>query len=88
MFTGCVSKDYNKYLESQLKIEKERNKTLMIKSQSIIALTKDAEEDTKVEGIRNIANLEKKSIDLTKPEDGLSGFFGSLKYMLPSLLLM
>lgn len=88
MLNGCATKDYNKYLDTQIKMSEERNKTLAIKTQTILAALKDADEDTRVQGIRSIENLRVEAINLEKPADVGGGLFDSIKFLLPSLLVM
>ena len=89
LLNGCVvTKDYDKYLETQIKMTEERNKTLAIKTQTILSALKDADEDTRVQGIRSIENIKVEEIKLEKPADGMGGIFDSMKFLLPSLLVM
>ena len=86
---GCVvTKDYDKYLDTQLKMTEERTKSLAIRSQTILAVLKDSDEDTRIQGIRSIENLKVGEIKLEKPADGVGGSFDSMKFLLPSLLVM
>ena len=89
VLNGCVvTKDYDKYLDTQLRMTEERNKSLAIRSQTILAVLKDSDEDTRIQGIRSIENLKVEEIKLEKPADGVGGIFDSMKFLLPSLLVM
>ncbi len=89
VMSGCVvTKDYDKYLNTQIKISEERNKSLEIKSQTILAALKDSDEDTRLQGIRSIENLKVEAIKLEKPADGMGGVFDAMKFLLPSFLVM